>query len=110
MLEHTAMRNKPYCEAVGALNWVALTTCPDIAFAVATIAKFTANPGLTHWEAVKQIYCYLNGMRNLQLTYRETRQVLEGYTNTDGSMNKDRYAITGYTFLIDSGTILWSSK
>ena len=86
-LEHTAMRDKPYHEAVSALNWAALTTRPDIAFAVATIAKFAANPGLTHWEAVKRIYCYLNGTHDLQLTYRETRQVLKGYANADSSMN-----------------------
>ena len=48
MAEHTAMRDKPYREAVGALNWAALTTRPDIAFAVATVARFAANPGIAH--------------------------------------------------------------
>ena len=46
--EHATMCNKPYCEAVGTLNWAALTTRPDIAFAVATVAHFTANLGLAN--------------------------------------------------------------
>jgi hypothetical protein len=46
--EHAIMRDKPYCEAVGALNWAALTTHPDIAFAVATVAHFASNPGIPH--------------------------------------------------------------
>jgi hypothetical protein len=38
----------PYHEAAGALNWAALATRPDIAYAVATVAHFTANPGPAH--------------------------------------------------------------
>jgi hypothetical protein len=108
--EHAVMRDKPYREAVGALNWAALTTRPDIAFAVATVARFAANPGIAHWEAVKRIYRYLAGTRDLWLTYGETRRVLEGYADADGSMSEDRRAITGYAFLIDGGAVSWSSK
>jgi hypothetical protein len=35
---------------------------------------------------------------------------LIGYTDADGSMGKDRKAISGYAFLIDGGAICWSSK
>ncbi len=104
------MHDVPYCEAIGALNWVALATCPDIAFAVATVTRFAANPGPAHWDAIKHIYHYLAGTCDLWLSYGETRRTLEGYTDTDGSMAEDRHAITGYTFLIDSGAVSWSSK
>ena len=49
-------------------------------------------------------------MRNLWLTYGETKRALEGYADADGSMAEDRRAITGYTFLIDGGAMSWSSK
>ena len=104
------MRDVPYREAVGALNWAALATRPDIAFAVATVARFAANPGPAHWEAVKRIYRYLAGTRDLWLSYGETKRTLEGYADADGSMAEDRRAITGYAFLIDGGAISWSSK
>jgi hypothetical protein len=109
-VELAIMRDKPYREAVGALNWAALATRPDITFAIGTVARFAANPGIAHWDAVKQIYRYLAGMRNLWLSYGKTKRVVEGYTNADGSMTKDRRAITGYVFLINGGAVSWSSK
>ena len=51
--QYTTMRNVPYREAVGALMYAMLGTRPDISFAVTMVSKFSSNPGLTHWEAVK---------------------------------------------------------
>src|SRR5216684_3482135 len=100
--EHAIMRDVPYREAIGALNWAALATRPDIVFAVVTVAHFAANPSPAHWDAVKRIYRYLAGTRDLWLSYGETRQTLEGYADADGSMAEDRHAIMDYAFLIDS--------
>ena len=108
--EHTIMHDKLYHEAVGAFNWAALTIHPNIAFAMSTVAQFAANPGPAHWEAVKQIYCYLAGMCDLWLTYGETKQVFEGYADADGSITEDRHAISGYMFLINGSAVSWSSK
>ena len=57
--ECTMMRDVPYREAVSTLNWAVLAMHPDIAFAVSTVAHFTANPRPAHWEAVKWIFCYV---------------------------------------------------
>ena len=103
--ECAMMCDVPYHKAVGALNWAALATRPDIAFAVATVARFANNPGPAHWEAVKQIFRYLSGTRDLWLTYGEESSPLAGYADADSSMAKDRHAISGYTFLIDSSAI-----
>ena len=104
------MHDVPYRKAVGALNWAALATCPNIAFTVAMVACFAANPGPAHWDAVKCIYRYLASMCDLWLSYGETKRTLVGYVDADGSMAEDRRAITGYTFLIDGGPVSWSSK
>jgi hypothetical protein len=108
--EFAAMRNIPYREAVGALNWAALATRPDISFAVSTMARFASNPGPAHWEAIKRIFRYLAGTCDLWLSYGEARRTLVGYTDADGSMAEDRRAISGYAFLIDGGAVSWSSK
>jgi hypothetical protein len=104
------MCNVPYREAVSALNWAALATHLDIAFAVATVACFAVNPRLAHWDAVKPIYHYLSGMCNLWLSYGEMQQTLEGFADADSSMAKDRHAISGYMFLINGRAVSWSSK
>ena len=87
-----------------------LVTRPDIAFDVATIARFASNPGPAHWDADKRIFRYLAGTRDICLSYGETRRTLVGYADADGRMAEDRRAITGYAFLIDGGTVSWSSK
>ena len=71
--ECMVMCDVPYCKAIGALNWAALTTHPDIAFTVATVARFAANPSPAHWEAVKRIFHYLAGTCDLWLSYGERK-------------------------------------
>ena len=88
--ECAVMHDVLYCEAIGMLNWAVLTTCPVITFTVTTMARFTANPSPAHWEAVKQIFCYLAGMHDLWLSYGERKWTLKGYADTDGSMAEDR--------------------
>ena len=51
----TEMRGIPYCEAVGALMWVASMTRPDPAYTAHTLAKFGDNLGPAHWKAVMKM-------------------------------------------------------
>jgi hypothetical protein len=44
------------------------------------------------------------------LGFGKEEKDLEGYADADGSMNKDRKALTGYAFLIDGGAISWCTK
>jgi hypothetical protein len=58
-----------YHEAVGSLMYASLGTRLDISFAVQTLSHFSTKPGLAHWEAVKQVFCYLKGTADLWLLY-----------------------------------------
>jgi len=104
------MRNTPYHEAVGSLMYASLGTRPDISFAVQTVSRFATNPGVAHWEAVKRIFRYLKGTRELWLSYGGRKVDLEGYADADGSMMEDRRAISGYAFIINGGAVSWSAK
>jgi hypothetical protein len=104
------MRNTPYHEAIGSLMYASLGTRPDITFAVQTVSRFSINPGPTHWEAVKRIFRYLKGTRNLWLSYGGKERKLEGFADADGSMMEDRRAISGYAFIINGGAVSWSAK
>ena len=108
--QYAAMQNVPYCEAVGALMYAMLGTHPDISFTVTMVSKFSSNPGLTHWEAVKRIYRYLLGTKTLRLSYGGGEKELIGYADADGSMAEDRRATSGYAFLVDGGAVSWSTK
>ena len=107
--EAAHMKNVPYCAAVGSLMHLAVGTCPDIAFAVFTVAQFNNAPGLAHWEAVKHIYRYLAGTNSLALTFGGVESGLEGYTDADGATQEHRRTVSGYAYLLDGGTISWAS-
>lgn len=104
------MKGKPYREAVGSLMYAATGTRPDIMYAVAILSKFLDNPGITHWNAVKRVFQYLQGTKDFELTYGVQTFDLLGYSDADGSIHEDRRAVSGYVFLIDGGAVSWSSK
>jgi hypothetical protein len=104
------MKKIPYREAIGSLMYAAVGTRPDIAFAVSTLAQFSQNPGWVHWEAVKKVFRYLLGTKNLVLKYGGAEKGLIGYVDADGASQEHRHAISGYVFLVDGGAVSWSSK
>jgi hypothetical protein len=103
------MRKVSYCEAIGSLMYAAIATCPNIAFSVSVLSHFLKNLGEAHWEAVKCIFHYLAGICNHVLTYRAEQHDLIGYTDADRASQEHCCTISGYTFLIDRGTVSWSS-
>ena len=104
------MKTVPYREAIGSLMYASVATRPDISFAVSTLSQFLDNLGCAHWEAMKRIFQYLSGTRDLELTYGVERHDLLGYTDADGAVQEHRRAISGTVFLIDGGAISWSSR
>ena len=108
--QYAAMQNIPYCKAVGVLMYMMLGTHPDVLYAVTMVSKFLSNPGMAHWDAVKQIYHYLLSLKDLWLMYGGEMKVLVEYADVDGSMAKDQCTISGYTFIVDGGAVSWSTK
>ena len=104
-----SMRHVPYREAIGSLMYASMGTRTAISFTVSTLSQFLDNPGHTHWEAVKRVFQYLLGTKDLQLTFGGGKHGLEGYTDADGASQEHRRAISGYAFIIDGGAVSWSS-
>ena len=105
--EKEKMKNIPYQKCSGILIWANVGTHPNIAFTISSLAYFNENPGITHWEAVKRVFCYLKGTCNYALVYEKEQMRLVGYTDADGSSQEHRRVISGYNFLIDDGAVSW---
>jgi hypothetical protein len=102
--------NFPYRQAVGCLMWLAIGTRPDIMFAVTYHSQFLENPQPQHVRTLKRVFQYLQGTKDLKLTYGGKRSGLEGYTDADRMSSEQRKAISGYVFLIDGGAVSWRSR
>jgi len=102
-------RRKAYSGAVGSLMYPMIETRPDIAFVMSTLARFLSNSSSDHWAALKRVFCYLNGTRDLGIVYG--RGNLYGYTDSDWAGDvSTRKSTTGYVYLLGSAAVSWSSK
>lgn len=114
LTEHDNWPSFPYRSAVGALLWIAISTRPDIAQAVASVAQRTNDFDAKDVAAVKRIFRYLKGTAGHRL-------VLGGHVNEDdpivvysdashASSKSDRKSITGFVVQFGLSTLAWGSK
>ena len=74
----------PYAAVIGSLMYAAVATRPDISHAVQRLSQFTSKFSHAHITAVKRVLRYLDGTRNLGITYRPTpNPAILGYTDAD---------------------------
>lgn len=105
------MSGIPYREGVGMCMYIAVTTWPDITYAVHHLAQYMSNPGCPHWEALKRLVRYLIGTQEFWLTYSGDASGLVGYTDADwGSSDDTRHSVCGYVYTFDGGAVSWSAK
>ena len=94
----------------------------DIVYAISYLARFMANTGHAHWEAVKYFIRYLKGTKDAELILGkggtlsweeldyQNRSRMQGYSKADGKSQEHRHAISSYIFCIDRGEISWNSR
>jgi hypothetical protein len=102
-----------YQELTGSLNYLAITSRPDIAFAVSRLCQFNKKPTFTHLKAAKRALRYIIHTRHFSLKYggKQLQLQLLGYADADyGSNLVDRRSTTGYIFMFNEGPIAWSSR
>ena len=79
-----------------------LCTRPDICYSVGMVCWYQSNPGLKHWQAVKQILKYLKRMRNYMLVYHSKDLIPIGYIDFDF-----RKSTPCFVFTLGGGNISW---
>ena len=97
-----------YAKIIGSVMFLMNCTCPDIAYAISRLSRYTHNPASEHWNAITRLLKYLKGTMNLGLTYTSHPLVLEGYCDANWISNNDETNSTsGYVFTLGEGAISW---
>ena len=65
------VKQSEYQSAVGSLMYLAVSTRPDITYAVNTLARFVSNPQEKHWTALKRVLRYLRGTSKHGILYKQ---------------------------------------
>ena len=105
------LRRISYQNAIGSLLY--RCTRPDISYGVSLLSRFNHSFNESHWEAVKNVFRYLNSTGKLGLTYARTScsNLFEYCDAIYASEKTDYKSITGYIFLMQgSGVSLRSKK
>ena len=64
--------------------WLTVVSHPVTAYAVGILSQYIPNPGLAHWEVLKQVMSYLVSTKDLWLTFGgKGGALVEGYCDTD---------------------------
>ena len=122
MLEHSFVpheapvdpsRQRWYRQAVGSLNYLAVSTRPDLAFSISRLSRYLDNPSSQHEVALKRVFRYLNGTIGHGLTFqaRESEPFVYGYSDADWAGDVEtRKSTSGYAFFVAGGLVSWKTR
>jgi hypothetical protein len=110
--ENEALLKLPYRSLVGCLLYLAISTRPDISYAVQQLSQYLDSYSMLHWHAAIRIVRYLKGTRNLKLQLGGNNDIqLLGHSDSDWANCLDtRRSVGGYGYSLGSGLVSWTSK
>ena len=101
----------PFRSAIGSLNYLAVISRPDIAYATHKLAQKVECPTTKDWIAVKRILRYLQGTKDLKLRYKRNHELnVEIFSDADYGGSDDRKSTSGYVVLVNKGAVAWASR
>ena len=71
-IERDHMKSIPYSLVMASLMYAQVCTRPDFAFVISVLGRYLSDPSQSHWKVAKKFLRYLQGTKDLMLTYRHT--------------------------------------
>jgi len=101
----------PYSSVIGSLLYLAVSTRPDIMYAVNTLARYMARPTMSHWQAMLYLLRYLQGTPTHGILYKSSPAQFTAYTDASFASDLDtRRSVTGWLFSINGAPVSWNSQ
>ncbi|MAD43665.1 MAG: hypothetical protein CMH98_01550 [Oceanospirillaceae bacterium] len=110
--EKSEMAPNPYGVLIGKLIHLAKWSRGDLCVSVSTLAKYTLNPGMPHWLALKGVLRYLKGTLDLSLRYggHDGMDELVVYSDANlGSSEETRKSTSGFVNMYGGAGVTWGS-
>lgn len=102
----------PYRRLVCSLMYIAVTTRPDLSFAVSCLSRVLDKPTDQTWKAAKRVLRYLSNTKDLELKFeKENNSSLQCFSDADWASDKtSRKSVSGFIAFDGSNPISWFSK
>ena len=75
------------------------------------LGRYLSNPGSQHWKAAKKVLRYLQGTKDLMLTYQRSNILdVVGFCDAHfaGCIDDKKFTM-GYIFMMAGGAVSWKS-
>jgi hypothetical protein len=90
-----------YRRAVGLLNHLAVSTCPEILFAMSQLSQHLEDPRSQHWEACVHLLRYLANTQTRGINLGNSISPVKIFTNTNHANDKiNSYSYFGYLVML----------
>ncbi|POW22754.1 hypothetical protein PSHT_00941 [Puccinia striiformis] len=100
-----------YRRAIGSINYLSVSTRPDIAFTVSQLSQHLENPGIKHWRAFLHLLRYPSGTKSAGIRVGGGKQSVLVYTDADWANCVDtRRSYSGYLVKWGNSVISWKSR
>jgi hypothetical protein len=119
LLSTTTIADKPsvilYQRKMGSLLYAAVTTRPDIAFAVSRLTRFNQNPSEEHQRAADRVIQFLYHTRSMSICYggdqgERARSFVCASDASFADNIADRKSSQGYIMTLFGGPIAWRAN
>ena len=91
--------------------YAALSTWPNLAFAIQHLSQFIMSYRAEHWTTIKHVLRYLKGSCDDGITFTQDAGLnLEIFVDSDYANRTDTLSVNGYMSILGGGAIAWSSK
>ena len=109
--DETERENYPYQRLIGSLMYLAVSTRPDISYAVNSLSQYNTCYTNEHWTAAKRVLRYLKGTADHGILFQKTGKPLHGYADADwASCAVDRRSYSGFFFCLGGAAIAWEAR
>ncbi|GIL78814.1 hypothetical protein Vretifemale_8246 [Volvox reticuliferus] len=97
---------------VGELNYLAVSTRPDLAYALSVLSRCMAKPTKSAMGMAKGVLRYLAGTKKIGLRFQKMpEEHMDGFSDSDWAGDLDtRRSTTGYVFRVNGTAVSWSSQ
>ncbi|XP_064479261.1 uncharacterized protein LOC135392483 [Ornithodoros turicata] len=103
--EGKAESTVPYQNLIGNLMYMVQGTRPDIAFATHYLSEFNTSFTSTHWQMAKRVLRYLQGTKDVGITYTACAEPVVGYCDASWNESGKGKSRTAYVFTVSKGAI-----
>ena len=102
-----------FMQAVGGIQYIAVVTRPDLAFAAHALARHMAGSAKKHWLAAQHVMRYLQRTIDVGLVFNGSKGngcVLEAFTDADFANGASLKSVSGVLLRMHGNCVFWRSK